>query len=130
MATYSLATSLNRRDQIDFLLISGAERGAGLLPDDGHHRLIVHLGVVKPVQQVDRARTGGRVAEADTAGELGMRRGHEGGHLLVPHLDVFHARLRFLKRHVQPAHAVARITVDPAQAPFLETLPDELAYVH
>ena len=36
---------------------------------------------------MDRARPGGGQAHADLAGELGVGARHEGGHLLVPHLD-------------------------------------------
>ena len=65
---------LEQRLQVDFLLVVRADRRARLLADDGDHRHVVHLGVVQPVQQMDRARAGGRVAEPDLAGELGMRR--------------------------------------------------------
>ena len=34
---------LEQRDQIDLLLVLAAERGARLLTDDGHHRLMIHL---------------------------------------------------------------------------------------
>ena len=74
---------------------------------------------------MDRARPGGRVAEPDLAGELGMGRGHERGHLFVADLDIIHEVLGLLERDVQPADAVAGIAVDPLQPPFVEALPDE-----
>jgi hypothetical protein len=77
---------LEQRDQVDLLLVVAAERRARLLADDRHHRLVVELGVVQAVEQVDGARAGGRQAHADLAGELGVRAGHEGGQFLVARL--------------------------------------------
>jgi hypothetical protein len=48
---------------------------------------VVELGVVEPVEQVDRAGTGGGQADADLAGDLGVGAGGEGGDLLVADLD-------------------------------------------
>jgi hypothetical protein len=48
---------------------------------------MIHLGVVEAVEQVDGAGTGRRQADADLAGELGVRAGHQGRHFLVAHLD-------------------------------------------
>ena len=56
-------------------------------PDDRHHRHVVQLGVVQPVEQVDRPRARGGHADADPASELGVPDRLEGGHLLVPGLD-------------------------------------------
>ena len=94
MCTYSPATSLNSVMQIDFLLVVAADRRARLLPDDRDDRLVVQLRVVQAVQQMDRARPGRRQADADFAGELGVRAGHEGGHLLVADLDEVEVVLR------------------------------------
>ena len=55
-----------------------------------HHRqdrLPVELGVVQAVEQVQAAGAGGRQADAELAGELGVAARHEGGRLLVPRLD-------------------------------------------
>ena len=53
------------------------------------HRLVVHLGVVEPGQEMDCARA--RRGQTDTGGvvigELGEAAGHEPGHLLVTRLD-------------------------------------------
>lgn len=48
---------LVQADQIDLLLVVAAEPGPRLLTDDRHHRLMVELGVVEPVQQVYGAWT-------------------------------------------------------------------------
>ena len=121
---------LEQRDQINFLLIAGAERGAGLLADNGDDGLVIHLRVIEAVEEVDRAWAGGRIAEPDLSGELRMRAGHEGRHFLVADLDVFHARQRLLQRHVQSADTVAGIAEYALEAPFLKALPDKLADIH
>ena len=87
MCTNSCATSLKSEMQVDLLLIVAAQRRARLLADDGDDRLVVHLGVVEAVEEVDGARARGRQADADLAGEFRVRAGHEGGHLLVADLD-------------------------------------------
>ena len=61
------ATSLNSDWQVDLLLVVRAERGARLLADDRDHRLVVELGVVEAVEQMDRAGARGRDADADLA---------------------------------------------------------------
>ena len=58
------ATSLKSVDEVDLLLVVAAERGARLLADDRDHRLVVELGVVEAVEQVDGAGAGGRQADA------------------------------------------------------------------
>ena len=78
---------LEQRSEVDLLLVVAAEPGPGLLADDRDDRLVVELGVVEAVEQVDRAGPGGRHADADLAGELGVRARHERGHLLVADLD-------------------------------------------
>ena len=110
-ATYSCATSLNRRRQVDLLLVVAAEAGARLLADDRQHRLVVELGVVEAVEQVDRAGPRGGQADAELAGELGVGARHERGHLLVAHLDELGAAravARALERADDAVDAVAR----------------------
>ena len=87
MWTYSCATSLKRRDEVDLLLVVAAERGARLLADDREHRLVVELRVVEPVQRWIAPGPGGREADAELPGELRVTAGHEGRHLLVADLD-------------------------------------------
>ena len=80
---------LEKRKQVDFLLIGGTQRHAALLADYRHHRLVIHLGVIKPVQKMDRSRP--RRCQTDTGdvliGELGETAGHERGHFLVTRLN-------------------------------------------
>ena len=79
---------------------------------------------------MDRAGPGGGIAKADLAGEFGVSRRHEGGHLLVPDLDVLQIVFGLLQRHVQAADAVAGIAIDALKAPFLQAMPYEFADIH
>ena len=85
--TYSLATSLKRRMEVDLLLVRAAHGRRRGLADDGDHRLVVHLGVVEAIQEVNGAGAGGGEAHADLARELRVAAGHERGHLFVARLD-------------------------------------------
>ena len=104
--------------KIDFLLIARSQTRSRLLTDERNHGDVIHLGIIKAVEQMDGAGAGGRVAKPYFAGEFRMRRGHERGHLLVADLHIFHAVLGFFQRDVEASDAVARIPVDPPQAPF------------
>jgi hypothetical protein len=72
--------------ELDILLRIGADQIVVLKTGDGEHRLTVELRVVEPVEQVDAAGPGGRQADAEAAGPLGVAAGHEGGGLFVTHL--------------------------------------------
>ena len=61
-----------QRRQIHFLLVVCTKRTAGLLSDDGNDRHMIHLRIIKTVQQVNRTGTGGRVTKPDLAGEFGV----------------------------------------------------------
>jgi hypothetical protein len=52
---------------------------------------------------------------------------HEGGHLLVPHLHEFNLVLCALQGAEHPIDAVARIAEDPAHAPFIQPMHEEIA---
>ena len=97
MCTYSLRDIFEERDEIDFLLIAAAERGARLLPDDREHRLVIHLRVVKAVQEMNRARPGSGETDAELAGEFRVRASHERGHFFVPRLHVIDLVARALE---------------------------------
>jgi hypothetical protein len=47
---------LKQRDEVDFLEVVASERGSVLLSDDCEDGLVVELGVVEAVEQMDRAR--------------------------------------------------------------------------
>ena len=114
-------------DEIDFLLIVAAQRGARLLPDDRHDRLMIHLGIVKAIQEMNRARAGGGEANADFAGELGVRAGHERGHFLVPHLDEFDRVARPINGADDAVDAIAGKSVDSLDSPGREPLKKKIA---
>ena len=103
--------------QVDLLLVASAKRGQCLLSDDRDDRLVVELGVVETVQQMNRAWTGGCDANANLAGELRMAARHECRHLLMARLD----ELRIAAGPVESAEKridpVAGITVDAPNAP-------------
>jgi hypothetical protein len=110
--------------QVDLLLVVRAEREGLLLADDGHHRLVVELGVVEPVQQMDGARARGRHADPDLAGELGVGAGAERGDLLVPGLDELDLSAVLVEAAEDPVDAVAGIAVHPADTVLVQTLQD------
>src|SRR5581483_6381003 len=112
---------LKEADEVHLLLVIAAEAGALLLADDGEHRLVVHLRVVETIQEMDRARTGGGEADADFAGELGMRARHEGGELLVARLDELHLFIAPERTH-DAVDAIAGIAVDALHAPLGKAL--------
>ena len=127
ICTYSWATSLNSDCEVDLLLVVAAEPGPRLLADDRHHRLVVELGVVEAVEQVDRAGARGGHADADLAGELGVGAGHERGHLLVADLDELGplAVARARERAQDAVDPVAGIAVDAPDAPGGEALEED-----
>src|SRR5205085_11252839 len=88
-----------------------------LLPDDRDHRLVVELGVVEAVEKVNRAGPRGRDADACLPGELGMRTGHEGRHLLVADLDELGPALRAPEGTDDPVDPVAGVSVYPLNSP-------------
>ena len=92
------------------------------LADDRHDRLVVELGVIEPVEQVDGARARGGHADADLPGELGVPARHECGHLLVARLYEPQPVLVPSESAEDPVDAVAWEPVDAADPPFLETL--------
>ncbi len=105
--------------EVDLLLVVAAEAEPGLLADDRYDRLVVELGVIEPVEQVDRAGAGGGEAHAGFAGELGVGAGHEGGHLLVANLDELGAVLCAAEGAHDAVDAVAGITVDAFHSPLV-----------
>src|SRR5947208_12845444 len=78
---------LEQCGEIDLLLEVAAERGARRLANDCYDRLMIELGVIESIQQMDRAWPGRGEANTDLAGELGVAAGHEGSFLLMSHLD-------------------------------------------
>ncbi len=120
---------LEQHGQVDLLLVARAERDQLLLADDRDHGLVVELGVVETVEQVDRARAGGRHADADLAGELGVGAGHERRQLLVARLHELELVAVLVERAQQPVDPVTGIAVDALHAEAAKALQDEGADV-
>ena len=111
---------LEQRRQVHLLLVRAAERRRRLLSDDRDHGLVVELRVIQPVQEVNRARAGGREAHTDLARELRMRAGHERCHLLVAHLNQLWIAPGTIQRPEDRIDPVPRIPVDAMNAPLAE----------
>src|SRR5581483_7786674 len=101
-------------------------RHALLLADDRDDRLMVELGVVKTVEEMDRTRARRRHADSDVAGQLGVRGRGEGGDLLVARLGELELVADLVEGAEQAVDPVARIRVDALDAPFGEAVEDEL----
>ena len=115
--------------EVDLLLVFAAERRGRGLPDDGHHRLVIHRGVVKAVEQVDRAGSRGREAYSGFAGKLCMGAGHECGQLLVTRLDEPGLLVaRVLERGHDPVDPVPGIAKDPLHSPRAQPLVEKIAH--
>jgi hypothetical protein len=116
---------LEQRLEVDLLLVAAAERHRLLLADDRDDRLVVELGVVEAVQQVDRTGTGGGHADADLAGELRVGAGGERRDLLVAHLHELDLVADLVERAQQTVDAVAGVAVDAIDAPLVEAIQHE-----
>jgi hypothetical protein len=98
-----------------------------LRPGDRKHRLIVELGVVNAVQQVDSARTGGRDADSELAGELGVAAGGEGRDFLVARLDEADPVLAFAQRFENAVDPVAGNPENRIDAPLDKRVDENVA---
>ena len=118
---------LEEGNQIHFLLVFRAKGGSGLLPDYGHHRLMVQLRIVQAVQQADRPRTRGCYADAHFAGKFRMSACHERRIFFMAGLD----ELYFFPEPVERTHdavdPVAGIPVDAAYSPFVKAMNEIIA---
>jgi hypothetical protein len=89
---------------------------------DRDHGGAVELRVVETVEQMHAAGTRGRETAADAAGPFRVRAGHEGGGLLVSHLDESDrrrllARVLASQRFHDPVDAVAWHAEDRVDTP-------------
>ena len=58
-----------------------------MLADNGNYRLMIELGVVQAVKQMNCAGAGGGQANAYFTCEFGMGTCHECGHFFMPNLN-------------------------------------------
>ena len=103
--------------QVDVLLGVGADQVVKGMAGDGQHRLAVHLGIIKAVEQMDAAGAGSGQADAEPAGVLGIGAGHEGGRFLVAHLDEADLVLALAQRFHDAVDAVAGEAKDDFHSP-------------
>jgi hypothetical protein len=108
---------LEQRDEVDLLLVVGAERGARLLADDRDDRLLVELRVVEAVEEMDRSGPRRGHADPEVVGELGVGGRREGGDLLVPDLDELEPVADVVEGAEQSVDAVAGVAVDALDPP-------------
>lgn len=108
---------LEQADQVDFLLVVAAQGAAGLLADQGHDGLMVQLGVVQAIQQMDGAGTGGRQADPGLPGELGVGAGHERRGFFVAGLDELQRLTGAAEGADQAVDTVSGVAVDPSDPP-------------
>ena len=94
---------------------------------DRQHRLVVELGVVNAVEQMDSARSGGRDADAELARPFGVAARREGGDFLVPHLDEANFVLALAQRFEDSVDAVAGQSEDHLDAPVDQRLNEDVA---
>ena len=113
-------------DMIDILLGAGLYQVMIGQAGDRQHRRPVELGVIKPVQQMDAARTRGREATPDFAGPFGVGAGHEGGALLMADLDKADTILAGPQRFHDAIDTVARQAEDEIHAPGDKFLDQEI----
>jgi hypothetical protein len=112
--------------EVDLLLVVDAHRDPLLLADEREHRLVFELRVVQTVEKVDGAGSGGCDAAADLAGELRVRTGHEGGHLLVPDLRELRILVGTLECAEEAVDPVTGVPVDAVDSPVTQSLQDEV----
>ena len=101
---------MNSEIEINFLLVMPAHRQPVLLTDNRQHRLVIGLGIIKTVQQMDCARPGGRKADPDLTGVLRMGAGHERRQLFMARLDELEPVLCPGEGANQPVNAVAGVS--------------------
>ena len=118
---------LEERRQIDLLLVVTADRATHRLTNDGEDRLVVQLGVIESVEQVNGPGSRGGEAHTHLAGDPGMAAGHEGGLLLMPDLNELEAVAGPAQRGNDPADPVAGIAEDAPDAPLRQPVQQEIA---
>jgi hypothetical protein len=91
---------------------------------------VVETRVIKTGDQMGCTRPRGGYTDPEFPRELGMRRRHEGGHLLVSDLDELDLSFGTLQCPEHAIDPVARITIDSPHAPLIKALNEEVADGH
>jgi hypothetical protein len=116
--------------QLDVLLRKRARHIAVLHPGNCQNRLLVHLRVIKPVQQMNPARPRGRKTNTKPPRELGISAGHERSRLLMPHVNEANLVLRFAQRFHHAVDTVAGKPEDRIHAPRNQPLYKYIRSIH
>jgi hypothetical protein len=88
---------------------------------------MIHLRIVKPVEQMDCPRPRGRQTHPDIAGKFRVGGSHERGHFLVPRLDKFEPVAGASQCADQPVDAVSGISEYSLDTPSRKAFPEEVA---
>ncbi len=113
---------LEERQLVDLLLIVRADQIVVGLTGQRDDRNLIQLGIVEPVQKMDRPGTRGRHAAAQPASVLGVGSRHESCRFLVAHLDEADLVRVLAKRFHDSVDAVARQAKDRVDAPTMDRL--------
>src|SRR5690349_14339562 len=113
--------------ELDILLGVGMQEVVELQTRDRKHWLTIELGVVEPVQQMNPAGARSRNANPELPGPFRICARHEGGSLLVSHLDKTNLFLLFAQRLDHAVYAVSRKPEDHANAPVNQGIDEHLA---
>src|SRR5205814_10080871 len=92
---------------VDVLLVHGADQIVVGHASEREHRRLVQLGVVKAVQEMDRSRAGGREADAQPSGVLGVSAGRKRGGLFVSDVYKTYTLTVLAQGFNQAVHVVA-----------------------
>src|SRR5690348_15368993 len=84
--------------------------------------------IVKPGHEVSRSGPRGGDAHAQLSSELGVRRGHEGGHFLVPCLDKGNLVATAVQGSKDTVDAIAGIAEQESDTPGMKPLNDEVTH--
>ena len=110
----------------DLLLVPSAEHLGLLHPSDREHGGMVELGVVKPIQEVDRAGPRGRDAHAESSRRLRVAGRHESSRFLVVNEDEADPFLIATQPLHDPIDPVSREAEDSVHPPVDETFDQRL----
>src|SRR5687767_391284 len=103
---------LEERMQVNLLLEITAQSRTDRLADNGQYRLVIKLGIVQAVQQMDRPGARCGEADSDLASELGVPGRHKRRLLFMPDLHELEAIQSPVERTQNAVDAVARIPID------------------
>ena len=108
----------------------GPDEIVELKAGEGQYWLAVQLGVIKTVQQMNSAGSGGRQAHSQPASELGVGAGHECRRLLVAHLHKANPVLMSAQRFHDAVDAVAGQTENYLHTPINQRFGENIRSIH